>query len=649
MKPVAFEGCFGWMHDASGNTGVVLCGAYGHEAVWAHRSWRGLAEHLSDNHIPTLRFDYRGTGDSLESEENGERVEAWLDSIRAAVHYLRQQNNVKRVVLCGIRVGGLLASMAAERLADIDGLILMAPVVSGREHIRELKLIQRRWRNTSAPLIAVDEVAPGVIETVGFRLNQATAARLEGLSLLKDAAPAIGHVLILDPVKVQAADKLRDRYVAMGAQVDVSVFTDYTHVISESIAAPVPHETYTKVSAWIAEAFSVSLNAKALNQDVSGAMPQLAGEGFIETPVIFGAGRLFGVYCQPVSGWGAADQTEASDTADSAPLDALANKVQSGDLADAGDYAVLFSNTARSHHIGEARMWVTQARRLARQGIASLRMDIGLLGDSAQAATSVTVADLHAQQSVNDVSIGIDWLVGAGHKRPTAVGICSGAFLTLHAASDNPRVAGVTLINQREYFWAEGREQALGPAIASTAVYMQSMRSGDKWKRLIKGQIPVATIAKGLLARRAKQWKAKAAYLTSAIGGAPSAKRIVRAKFVALADRGVDVRVLYGAFDEGLEEAATFLNKDFQWLKRLPQVRAATSTAVDHALFLYPAREQMMDAVEQQLYAQRVQDADIQKADRRAGFFGVQRKPVIEKMPEIKNYWVQGQTGQMGH
>jgi hypothetical protein len=178
---------------------------------------------------------------------------------------------------------------------------------------------------------------------------------------------------------------------------------------------------------------------------------------------------------------------------------------------------------------------------------------------------------------------------------------------------------------------------------------MQSMRSGDKWKRLIKGDIAVGPIIKGLVARRAKQWKAKAAYLTSAIAGAPSAKRVVRAKFLALADRGVDVRVMYGAFDEGLEEAATFLDKDFHWLKRLPQVKAETSTAIDHALFLYPARDQMMHSVEQQICTQRCLDADIEKANRRAGFYGVRRKTVVEKMPEIENYWVQGGSEQLGH
>ena len=109
MTPVVFDGCFGWLHNARGDTGVVLCNPYGHEALWAHRSWRGLAEHLSANGMPALRFDYRGTGDSAQSEDDGERVDAWVSSVMDAVQYLRKTTGVKRVVLCGVRLGGMVA------------------------------------------------------------------------------------------------------------------------------------------------------------------------------------------------------------------------------------------------------------------------------------------------------------------------------------------------------------------------------------------------------------------------------------------------------------------------------------------------------------------------------------------------------------
>ena len=655
MTPVVFDKCFGWLHNASGDTGVVLCNPYGHEALWAHRSWRGMAEYFAAADMPTLRFDYRGTGDSAESEDQGDRFDAWIESVVDAVRFLRETTKVNRVVLCGIRLGGLLAATAARRLSElgdgVDGLILMAPVTSGREYLRELKLIQRRWRNTSAPHIAVDDANPSYIETIGFRLHASTAARLEKFNLLRETAATVRRVLILDPVKVAAADTLRDFYGATGASVTVTDFPDYAHLMSESTVARPPANAYTTLTQWLADgAVSAPSNFRAAVFDAStaalrvcadGGAPVLEDDGYVETPIIFGNGRLFGIYCRPstrsdtASASVNAQETHAdergslkgahNDVLNDAPKDSLKTTL-SGIGSDPSQYAVLFSNTAGNHHIGEARMWVQHARRLARQGVASLRMDVGLLGDSATAAASLSVANLHDPQSIKDVSSGIDWLVEAGHSRPTAVGICSGAYLTLHAAAGNPRVAGAVLINQREYLWVEGREHQASVAIASEAVYRRSARSMDKWKRLLAGQIDIAPIVAGLTRRRVRQWKERAAHVIGVLGGKESAKSIVRQKFVALQKRGVSVRVVYGDFDEGLEESNTFFGKHFKWLKRLSVVQTATESSMDHALFLYPARDVMMDIVDTHLSEQALSPID--------------RQAMMFSMPTRKKYAV---------
>src|SRR5271168_1578528 len=67
--PIVFGGCFGWYHPGRGDLGVVLCGPHGYEDLCVHRHWRGLAQDLSRHGLPTLRFDYPGTGDSAEDDE----------------------------------------------------------------------------------------------------------------------------------------------------------------------------------------------------------------------------------------------------------------------------------------------------------------------------------------------------------------------------------------------------------------------------------------------------------------------------------------------------------------------------------------------------------------------------------------------------
>ena len=47
MIPVVFDGCFGWLHPAAGNRGVVLCAPHGYEELCVHRQWAALAERLA--------------------------------------------------------------------------------------------------------------------------------------------------------------------------------------------------------------------------------------------------------------------------------------------------------------------------------------------------------------------------------------------------------------------------------------------------------------------------------------------------------------------------------------------------------------------------------------------------------------------------
>ena len=78
----------------------------------------------------------------------------------------------------------------------------------------------------------------------------------------------------------------------------------------------------------------------------------LAEQGFVERGVLISAeSELVGVWCLP-------------------------------EEMDSSSPVVIFCNAGRNPHIGWARGSVTLARRLARQGIASLRFDLPGLGDS---------------------------------------------------------------------------------------------------------------------------------------------------------------------------------------------------------------------------------------------------------------------------
>jgi alpha/beta superfamily hydrolase len=109
MKPIYFDGCFGWLHapavtgEAAPSVGVVLCSTFAQEEVCTHYGMMALAEELAAMGLPTVRFDYRGTGDSSGTGDDVTFPGMVGDAERAAA-CLRAHCNVGTVALAGVRL-----------------------------------------------------------------------------------------------------------------------------------------------------------------------------------------------------------------------------------------------------------------------------------------------------------------------------------------------------------------------------------------------------------------------------------------------------------------------------------------------------------------------------------------------------------------
>lgn len=77
--------------------------------------------------LPTLRFNFRGVGQSEGEHDNGLGE---IDDVLAAIQYAKQKLGWKRIVLAGFSFGAGMACLAACAQSDgIDKLILVAPPV----------------------------------------------------------------------------------------------------------------------------------------------------------------------------------------------------------------------------------------------------------------------------------------------------------------------------------------------------------------------------------------------------------------------------------------------------------------------------------------------------------------------------------------
>jgi pimeloyl-ACP methyl ester carboxylesterase len=570
MEPVVFNECFGWLHEARGRHGVVLCNPFGYDAYCTHRGWRKLAESVAAAGMPTLRFDYPGTGDSAGLEEDPKRFDAWLGSIAAAVEWLREYTGVEQVSLVGLRLGATLAALAAARIGNIDGLVLLAPVITGRSYLRELRACRRKWCGTLLGMHSESvSDTESCLEVYGFGLHGDDLAQLDAVDLRSDNLSPARRVLLLDSSDRTRSSALAELYASHGVAVTKGQFDEFDRFVNEPHMSCIPTVAFAGVTEWLQASFSspgkFSNRMKRRERDVT---LQLACSQATERAVVFD--RYFGVYCDPDK-----------------PLH--------------GAPAVLIVNTGGGHHIGDGRFSVLLARRLAALGIASLRMDLGGLGDAMTPVDVITEETMYSKRACNDGEVGADWLVSQGHQRIAALGVCSGAYVSLHISARHPAVVGAYAINLPRIIAYPKPHGFSTPELGLWIEYRRSLLSVRKWLKVLRGETYPLYIAKELSRRLVRHTCLNAIRWAEQLTGRAFADSELRMLLRELRAKQARVRMVYSEFDVGLAEAKARFGSDFSVLRRYPSIRVSIVPKLDHALFARQSRHICMTDVERWL------------------------------------------------
>jgi dienelactone hydrolase len=548
--------------------------------MWSHRAWRHLADDLAAAGMPVLRFDYPCTGDSAGACDEPHFIGRAVASIVAASAQLRALAGVEQIVLCGLRLGATLAVLAAEAMAShpawqggVAGLVLMAPVVSGRAYLRELRALHLNWLNSVGPPENPHPAPPGALDVLAFRFMPDTVRELEALRLDRGTPCPAPRVLLLDawPGSTSAASALARHYGDGGAQVEQAAFTEYPAMMQSAENASVPAQAWQQVIHWLAPEPGAALAARRRNRGAGTAQGLRAiVDGTTEEAVWFNGRRQFGILCMP------------RDTGP-APV------------------AVIFPNTGGNHHVGDGRMYVTLSRRLAKLGVASLRLDVAALGDSPRAHRSMSIPAIYSTGPRADVSAAVDWMRARGFGRIVLAGVCSGAYLSLQAALANPGVNGLVLANLLKFRWDRADDASAGKSIRSWRGWLSAARHASNWQRLLQGDARVGPLAAAMARQAYRRTTERLAFrLTSLRGGdedLTSATGYARAVMRDLDRRGVRTDLVYGAADVGLDEARRRFGKDLEALARLTHIAVHRHACMDHALFLASSRQAFSDHV----------------------------------------------------
>ena len=556
--PVSFDGCAGWLHPANGRTAVLMLSPWGYEALCFRRAWRMLGDSLAAAGFPALRFDYPGTGDSLGEAGAISSLETLKTAVRRAAESLRGLTRARKLVLVG---QGLGATLAAELAAELDaaGVALLAPVVRGRDYLRELSV----WGLTVAEAMQLEtgDAPPGSV--AGFHMSETLRAEIGALDLTVAAQrlPPTFMALRGRVAELKLAQRLRD----LGTPVAELSYSAYDLGIGNPTVARPPVDTLRAVVDWAgqligADAGPASASASASAATAAPSAALLEAPEFVETLLRFGPDdRLCGVLCEP-----------------------------RGERRGA---TVLMLGAGGDPHIGWARGAVEQARALAREGIASFRMDASDVGDAWGPMSGESV-QLYDARHVTDACAGFDWLLARGLGPVLPVGRCSGAFYAFNAAVGDPRIADIILVNPLRYIWNGG--SVFEAASENVGHYRKQVRHPAKlFMRWLRGDVDLDVAL-------AKLGSASIALAHATLHGqARQRRRQIRETFGGLQARGVRINLLISREREAHEVFRQFFGPEGRRLRRYGDLRLKFLEGADHALTPRAARDALLAVIRQ--------------------------------------------------
>lgn len=200
---------------------LVLAHGFPTAPGWVESSGRTYPE-FADRLATTadwvvLALHFRGIGQS----EGDFSLSGWLDDLRAAVAYLRDQEGVGGVWLAGFRTGGALALVLAAEDPDIRGVVTFSAPADFSD-----------WAANPAKVLAEARTV-GAIRAAAFPADQHAWARdfrdirpIDAVGTIPPRPLMIVHGTIDDVVPVADARALAD---AADGQCDLRIITGAGH------------------------------------------------------------------------------------------------------------------------------------------------------------------------------------------------------------------------------------------------------------------------------------------------------------------------------------------------------------------------------------------------------------------------------------
>ncbi|VAW89730.1 Hydrolase, alpha/beta fold family [hydrothermal vent metagenome] len=562
----------GWLHKTNVplqyNIGVVICPPLGVEYVSTYRSMRYVADYFALAGIPAFRFDYHGTGDSSGSNDDGNQFDDWLWSIEQASNEIKRLTGCEKVGLMGLRMGGTLAALAAEKI-EIDFLVLWAALESGRKFIREIRAIQMTG------LCQVKDGEADLVEAGGMVYWPETVDAIQDVVLVQNR-PKTPRILIVPRDDFKANTRLIDAWEEQGCNVEQIEYPGSADMLLVALDSVVPHNSIVEIVEWVHKGARELAKEHCDNTSSprnSTIIPSIAQGEVKESFVNFGVNKdCFAILSEPVV------------------------------LADTSLPIIVIVNSGANHRVGPSRLYVTIARELACLGFRSLRIDIPGLGDSIVYDRKQENKDyIEASSEVIHQAMK-SFGVAYKENKYVVTGLCSGAYFSFHAALDldDVNIVEGILINPLTFYWHEGMEFENSPTknFGYWNWYKQAIKNPKSWKKLLRGGSNYAALFDTVLNRIKIVFSAKTGGLRRVVGGGQTpVEGDLNKDLMKIASSGRHLSFILAKSDPGYDVLMTSAGKTARKLMKDSKINIIMIEDADHTFSKYKPRCDVANAI----------------------------------------------------
>jgi len=505
--------------------GVVIVPPVGYEHSSSFRALHVLAQELAERGCLVARVDPFGTGDSAGIARDVTSFRAWQNAVQEGAAYVRKAG-AREVLLLGCRIGATLALLAAPSVEAI-AVAALAPVLSGRRYVRELRMMSLHH----------EEAGLGMI-VAGTEFPRSLLADISEVDLVRNYPGGVPCLLVARTTSDDLESAFAEGQTASGTMAEVWVSSALGRFLDRAAEEAVIDATFTtELTEWIcgwapgvpdvdgASAALGDLSPVPSGPDCDATSLTWAGRRVSEKFVTVGHDRLVGLLTTPQ------------------------------DVISPAGNLVVFLNSGSDPHTGPGRAWVEMARGLATCQVSALRVDMRGWGDSPDGPRGrYAPGRPYDPHSLDDVRAILAWLCQQGWDRVVLAGLCVGAWLALEVARDT-KFGGVLALNAPMLY------QPGDPIIVNS----------EAWR--VSHQAEIAEIKREAATGR---WDRE-----DRAGMRPPAGLWLD----SLVENGIPISLIYSSDDYGLEYLTDRLPVRLAAAQESGSVRVHVIPDIDHSMF----------------------------------------------------------------